>query len=609
MDQKNRALITVTDKTNLDILAEGLSHHNYEIISTGGTSRVLREIIEENGYDINVIDVSDVTGYPELFDGRVKTLHPAILGGILFDRSNPEHVQEAKDNNIVSIDLVVNNLYPFESTAAKPGATEDDIIENMDIGGPTATISAVKNWKHVGVLADPAIYETIISEMDLNNGVLTKETRRDLAAFAINTIADYRSANAVELTRRFTGEETLRRKFVDGKELGRYGENWHQKSWLFVDPNISEPNAVIANQVHGGPLGYNNFLDAEAALRTVKEYKDQPTVVVIKHSEPCGIATADTLENALERAWQGDPVSAFGSVIAFNREVDLDTMKVICDRPNTTGKKGWFVEAMIAPSVSPQALEYVQGKKTKSNLRILEVGDMAAGVVEDIEYRELLGGILKQERDSRLYLTDTVEELFREPYQLTCQNSQKELTVGIVTETKPKENSEGLYDFAMKAAKHTKSNAIVICREYSPGQYQVLGMGAGQPNRKDAGGKLAITKAHENLEMEYQVLANLEEATEHAKAMLTSEYDTLMDSASKVIAGQTKEQYIKTQLKDCCLASDAFFPFRDGLDAVAGFGIKNVIQPGGSNGDPSVIEAANEYDIAMVFTGMRHFKH
>ncbi len=602
-----RALISVTDKSKLEILVEGLSKHDYEIVSTGGTATKIREIVEEKKYKINVLDVSEVTGYKELFDGRVKTLHPAILGGILFDRNNSKHVEEAAKNKIKPIDMVVINLYEFEKTAAKEGVTEEEVIEAIDIGGPTAMISTIKNFNHVALLSDPSSYDTIIKEMNENNGNLSNKTKRNLAAFGINKIADYRDAIAVELTRRFTGEETLRRKFVKGIQLGRYGENWHQKAWKFVTPGVTESNVITAKQLHGIDLGYNNYVDAAAALDTVKEFKD-PAAIVIKHENPCGGATSDTPENALERAWQGDSVSAYGSVLAFNRKVDLATIKVICDRPNPKGKKGWFVEAIIAPGFDKEALDYVKSLESKKGLRLLEVGDLDKGEKEKFVYREVVGGLLKQTRDDKMYLTESIDELFREPYILTCVNSKKELTVGIVTERKPDESMKGLYDFTMKAAKHTKSNAIVIAREYAPGKYQVLGMGAGQPNRKDAGGKLAITKAEENLELEYSIL--LEKANDSARSMLASEYDTLIKTKDNKIKGMSKEGYVKEQLdKYCVLASDAMFPFRDGIDAIAGFGIKNIIQPGGSIRDDEVIEAANENNMAMVLTGGRHFLH
>ncbi len=602
-----RALISVTDKSNLDVLVAGLSRHDYEIVSTGGTATKIRRIADENNYGINVIDASEVTGYPELFGGRVKTLHPAILGGILYERDNQEHVRQAQENHIKPIDIVVINLYEFEKTAAKEGVTEAEVVESIDIGGPTAMISGIKNCQDVGVVADPESYQSLVEELDDNAGELTAETKRTLAAFAINRIADYRSANAVELTRRFTGEETLRQIFVQGRRLGRYGENWHQQAWLFVTPGETEPNMVTARQVHGGDLGYNNYVDAEAALQTVKEFSD-PAVVVVKHTNPCGIATSDTLENALERAWQGDPVSAFGSIIAANREVDLATIKVITERVNPQGKNGWFVEVMVAPSFSQEVLDYVRERKSKKNLRLLEVGDLNHGQGENFEQRQILGGILRQTKDDKNYLTDSIDELFKDRYQLTCQNSGKELTVGIVTERKPEEKKRGLYDFANKAAKHTKSNAIVIAREYAPGQYQVLAMGAGQPNRKDSGGKLAATKAYDNLEMEYKIL--LGEANEAATAMLASEHEKLMATKDERVKGMNREEYIKYQLEEnCVLASDAFFPFADGLIAATELGVKNIIQPGGSMGDKGVIEAANEYNVAMIFTGMRHFKH
>jgi len=595
-----RALISVTDKTKLGVLLEGLNNYDYEIVSTGGTAKELRKIIAEKGYKINVLDVKDVTDYPEMFDGRVKTLHPALLGGILYDRDNPEHVKQAKENKIKPIEMIVFNLYKFEKAVEK-GVNDDELIEEIDIGGPTAIMCAIKNWKNVAVLTDPDSYSDIVKEMEANNGQLTDKTRKTLAVFAMNKIADYRSANAIELTKRFTGEETLRQKFVKGKKLGRYGENWHQEAWLFVMPSVNEPNIVKARQVHGIPPGFNNYLDAEAALETVKEFKKNATVIV-KHGNPCGVAVSDNLVNALERAWQGDPVSAFGSVIAFNKKVEIDVIKVICERNNSGGGKGWFVEVMIAPEFSKDALEYVKNLDSKKGLRLLEISELCEEK-ERFTYRNLLGGILKQTKDDKMYLADNIDGLFRKPFILKCENSGKELTVGIVTEKKPDKSMKGLYDFAMKAAKHTKSNAIVIAREYAPGKYQVLGMGAGQPNRK-VSCKIAITKAHENLETEYDMLAG----DNIGKEILASEYDELMKT--KRLDGMDKKSYIKGQLeKYCVLASDSFFPFRDSIDEIAGFGIKNIMQPGSSIKDTNIIEAADQHKMAMIFTGTRHFLH
>jgi len=602
----NNAVISVTDKEGLDILVDGFGRHDYRILTTGGTAKRLREIEQNQKSGVEIIDIADYTQSPEMFDGRVKTLHPKIAGGILFDRNNEHHVAQAAEHGVEPINIVAVNLYAFEQTAAKPGITQEEIIEAMDIGGPTMMAAAIKNFASVAMVADPSAYEALIKNLDDNNGQTTLDMRKSLAGFAINRVADYRSANAVTLGEIFTGEQTLRPALRSGQKLGRYGENWHQQAWIYQLPNAEVASVAGAEQVHGTSLGYNNFLDADAALSIAKDFANaDPTAVVVKHGNSCGIATSDTLDNALERAWQGDDVSAFGSIIAFNREVDLDTMKVITERKNDSGKKGWFVEVMVAPGYSAEALEYVKGKKSKEGLRLLAVGDLNTGQ-QGNGYRGIEGGVLVQTPDNQLYLASSIDEVFQDPHTLTCENSEKELTIGIVTERKPDESMKGLYGFAMTAAKHTKSNAIVIAREYAPGQYQVIGMGAGQPNRKDSGG-LSIRKANDNLQQEFFIMTG--EASERANQMLQSEYEALRE-AGKDMGTVGSVDYAREQLaNNCVLASDAFFPFADGLEAVASFGVKNVIQPGGSNGDPSVIKAANNYEMAMVFTGMRHFKH
>jgi phosphoribosylaminoimidazolecarboxamide formyltransferase / IMP cyclohydrolase len=600
-----RALVSVTDKDNLEVLVEGLARHGWEIVSTGGTYRRLQEIISGGGYDIPLLKVSEVTGSPEMFDGRVKTLHPRIHGGILYDRNNQEHGTQASENGVDAIDMVVVNLYTFEKKAAEPNISDADLIEAMDIGGPTMLTSGIKNNEHVTVVADPTAYQAVVAELDAHDGDTILETRRSLAAFASNRVADYRAANAVELTRRFTGEETLRPSFRNGQQLGRYGENWHQRAVVFTSPGVSEANVITAQQLQGPALGYNNYVDAAAALAAVREHA-QPAAVVVKHTNPCGMATSDTLENALERAWQGDSTSAFGSILAFNREVDLATMKVISERANPQGKKGWFVEVMVAPSYTDEVLQYIQGRKSKAGLRLLAVGELDAGTPEQYDLKYVRGGVLQQTRDDSLYLAGSIEATMCAPTVLKCENSGKKLTVGVVTERKPELGREGLYDFAWKAAMHTKSNAIVICREYASGKYQVLGMGAGQPNRKDSCGKLAVPMMLDNLTQEFDILMGT--ASAHAKAILQTEYEYLVQQQAE-LGAMSAAEYVGREMDKCVLASDAFFPFPDGVEQAAYAGIRDIVQPGGGKGDQLVIDTANKRGIVMVFTGRRHFKH
>lgn len=593
MAKIRRAILSVTDKTGITELGAALDERNIELLSTGGTAKALRD------KNVRVTEVSDYTGFPECFDGRVKTLHPKIHGGILFKRDDPKHVEEAQRLGIPPIDMVVVNLYEFEKTAREEGATLEKLVENVDIGGPAMLRSAFKNYKDVAVVTEPAMYQAIVDELKAN-GELSADTHRRLAVFAINRVADYDDAIAVELTKRLVGEETIRLVGRAGQQLGRYGENWHQKAWIFTIPGVKETNVVAAKQVHGPALGFNNYVDADAALQTVMEY-DEPCAVVVKHCNPCGIATAETLEVALERAWQGDPVSAFGSILAFNREVDLDTVKVLGERKNGENKTGWMVEVIVAPSYSEEALDYIKSKDTKKSLRLLAVGDLkeAKGA---FDYRMVRGGILRQSRDDSLYLGKSIDDLFEGAYLRTCKNSEKELLVGTVTRERPDPALKGLYEFAWKAVKHVKSNAIVIAREYAPGKYQVLGMGAGQPKRVQSA-EIAVSIAEANLEREYKMLTDEESFDKYP--ILASEIQNMRSTISHT----TLEDYKKHELAKCVAASDAFFPFTDGPEALAGFGIRNFIQPGGGNKDEEVTKLLNKYNAAMILTGRRHFLH
>lgn len=601
MTKIQRAILSVTDKTGIVEFGQALRSMGVEILSTGGTATKLRE------GKVKVVDVSKFTGTPEMFGGRVKTLHPKIHGGILYRRDNKEDVNEARKNKIKPIDLVAVNLYKFEEKAAKPGVTLEELVEEVDIGGPTMLMSAFKNHKDVIVASSPETYAGIIKELR-ETGDVSMNSRRVLAAYAINLVADYRAANAVTLTPMLTGEQTLRLTGRQGKQLGRYGENWDQKAWVFYLPGVKEPNVVTAKQLHGGPLGYNNYLDADAALATVMEF-DKPTAVVIKHNNPCGIATADNLAEALELAWQGDTVSAFGSIIAFNREVDLETVKVLTDRYGGTKDdrptKGYFVEVLVAPSYTEEALAYIKEKKTKDSLRILAVGDLKKPQ-ESFDYRVIRGGVLRQTRNSKDYLT-SLDDCFATKHTIHDDNSDADRTIGMVTEHPMK----GLYDFAWKAVKRVKSNGIAIAREYAPGQYQLLGIGAGQMNRRDST-ELAIKNAEKSLELEFLVAGG------HGDYIQAGFFTRSMEHIKKlgIVHPESDEEYKKAVaaykkevLSKCVAASDAFFPFPDGPELLLKAGIRNIIQPGGGNKDKEIINLVNKYGGTMVFTGKRNFLH
>jgi len=532
-----RALISVSDKRKVVDFARGLRELGVEIISTGGTARLLKE----NG--VQVREVSELTGFPEILGGRVKTLHPKVHGGILARREDPEHMSQAEELGIELIDMVVVNLYPFESTALKPGVGLEELMENIDIGGPTMIRSAAKNYKYVAVVTDPEDYGWILEELRAN-GDLSDDSRRRLCVKAFRRTADYDSAIDRVLSEKLLGEEVLRLSFREGRKL-RYGENWHQKAAFYTAG--SEGSCVAnAKQLWGKEMSYNNYLDADSALEAVRELKDEVGVAVVKHTNPCGYATGETLREALEAAWEGDPVSAFGSIIAFTRPVDLEAAEFL---------RGKFVEILIAPGYEEEALKFLTSHK--KDTRILEVPPLDLEP-KDLIYRYVRGGMLEQERDRRLM----------EKWE-------------VVTETNFPEDKRSLAEFAYKAVKHTKSNAIVLAREYKPGFYQVLGMGAGQPNRVDSFRKLALSKAKENLERFH--------SSEAPEVPL--------------------EDYVKAQLGEVVLASDAFFPFPDIVELAAEAGIRYIIQPGGSVRDPEVVGAADRLGMAMVFTGTRHFLH
>jgi phosphoribosylaminoimidazolecarboxamide formyltransferase/IMP cyclohydrolase len=521
-----KALLSVSDKTGLVEFARGLAAAGYSLISTGGTARSLREA------GLVVEDVSDVTGFPEMMGGRVKTLHPRIHGGLLMRRGDAEHEQAAKEQGIAPIDLVCVNLYPFEATVAREGVCEADAIEQIDIGGPAMLRSAAKNWRSVTVVCEVSDYARVLDSVQQQQGDTTPALRRELAAKVFARTAAYDAAIAYYL----------------GGEALRYGENPHQDALLHRDLTATEAGIAQVEQLHGKELSYNNYLDGDAAVESVKELAGENGVAIIKHGNPCGYATGATLAEAFEAAWEGDPVSAFGSVIAVSATVDLATAERL---------KGRFVEALIAPDFETDALESLRAKSKE--LRVLKLRHPLTQPGGGKLVRQIGGGVLVQDRDVGL-----IENWFTP------------------TEAPFPEELRRLAAFGIKACKHVKSNAIVLVRETAPGCFALLGMGAGQPNRIDSLRKLALPRAYENLEREY----------EQAK-----------------IYGRAKKEYGESIIRGSVLVSDAFFPFADSVDQAAEHGIRYIVQPGGSKRDEEVVAACDKYGIAMAFTGMRHFRH
>ena len=507
-----RALISVSDKTGVVEFAKELTALGYEIVSTGGTSKALQAA------DVPVIGISDVTGFPEILEGRVKTLHPAVHGGILA-KGTDEHMAVLAEHEIKPIDLVVVNLYPFQATVAKPDVTLADAIENIDIGGPTMVRSAAKNHDRVAIVVNPARYESVIAELK-EAGELSLQTKRFLALEAFQHTAQYDAAISHYLTDAF-GAEALAGEIAFGgqkiQEL-RYGENPHQKAAFYRSGIPVSGTVANAKQLNGKELSYNNIVDVDAAWQLVNEFA-QPAAVIVKHTNPCGTAIGATLEEAYARAYAADSVSAFGGIIAVNRVLNKATAEQIVET---------FMEAVIAPAFDEDAVEVL---KTKKNLRLLEVGEKVAN--NELWIEKVSGGFLVQERDNHnLKLED-------------CK---------VVTEKVPTDEEMTELIFAWNIVKHVKSNAIVVTKDG-----QSIGVGAGQMNRVGSA-NIAFEQAGE-------------------------------------------------KCKGAVLASDAFFPFRDTIDAAAKAGITAVIQPGGSMRDQESIDACNEHGIAMVFTGVRHFKH
>ncbi len=513
-----RALISVSDKSGIVDFARSLHAQDIEILSTGGTARLL----VQNG--IPVTEVGDYTGFPEMMDGRVKTLHPKIHGGILGRRGTDEAVMA--EHGIPPIDMIVVNLYPFEATVADPACDLPTAIENIDIGGPTMLRAAAKNHAAVTVVTDAADYGRILEEMAANGGAVSDATRFDLAVKTFEHTARYDGAIANYLGAR-TGAETadfprtLSLQFKQAQTM-RYGENPHQKAAFFVEHHVTEAGIATARQLQGKALSYNNIGDTDAALECVKQFDEGPACVIVKHANPCGVALGDNLLEAYERAYSTDPESAFGGIIAFNRELDAETARAIVERQ--------FVEVIIAPAIHSEACEVVSAKK---NVRLLACGDWSAPEAR-LDYKRVNGGLLVQDAD------------------LALHNELK-----VVTRRAPTEQEMVDLLFTWRVAKYVKSNAIVYGREG-----MTIGVGAGQMSRVNSARIAGIKAEHAGLE----------------------------------VAGSV-------------MASDAFFPFRDGLDNAAAAGIVAVIQPGGSMRDEEVIAAADEHGIAMVFTGMRHFRH
>jgi phosphoribosylaminoimidazolecarboxamide formyltransferase/IMP cyclohydrolase len=522
-----RALISLSDKNGLDELAAGLARHGIEIVSTGGTAARLRELGAE------VRDISDLTGFPEMMDGRVKTLHPKVHGGLLGVRDNPEHAAAMAEHDIAPIDLVVVNLYPFLSTVMS-GGDRDTIIENIDIGGPSMVRSAAKNHADVAIVTDPADYAALLLELHANGGATTMELRRKLAAKAFALTAEYDSTISQWFAFADQGERwPASWTFSSRLKMGlRYGENPHQSAALYVPVGPATPGVAQAQQVQGKELSYNNLNDANAALELVAEFRDAaPTVVIVKHANPCGVATRESLADAWNEALACDSVSAFGGIVATNRPLDAATAEAITDI---------FTEVVVAPDADEDAKAIFARKK---NLRLLLTGGLPDPARGGTSMALIAGGLLVQDRDNGMVTPD----------QLKC-----------VTRRQPTEQEVRDCLFAWTVAKHVKSNAIVYAKEGA-----TAGIGAGQMNRRDSA-RIAAAKA-------------IEAAETHGWA--------------------------EPRTVGSAVASDAFFPFADGLLAAAEAGATAVIQPGGSIRDEEVIAAADEAGLAMLFTGMRHFRH
>ncbi|OPX64554.1 MAG: bifunctional phosphoribosylaminoimidazolecarboxamide formyltransferase/IMP cyclohydrolase [Methanomassiliicoccales archaeon PtaB.Bin134] len=512
-----RAVVSVSDKEGIVDFCKGLSEMGVEIISTGGTARLL------SSHRLKVVSISDHTGSPEMMDGRVKTLHPAIFAGLLARRDSEEHMRQLDAAGLKRIDMVVVNLYPFKQTVLKDGADLEEVIENIDIGGPSMIRAAAKNSDSVAVVTDPRRYAELLAEMRANGGELTASTLRSLMLEAFRSTAYYDSLIAAHLGAEF-GDTSFPDTYCMGMEKRqdlRYGENPHQTAAFYVDPFARGVCVSRSEQLHGKELSYNNILDLESALELVREF-DRPTAIVIKHTNPCGVASADTLSEAFVRSYAVDPLAAYGCVIGLNRNVDLATATEI---------SGHFVDCVIAPDFEPDALELLKKKK---NIRLLRTnGPITHDESPEWRMKRIKGGLLVQTNRSLEVTPDMLK---------------------VVTKRAPTEEEVRGLLFANKVCKHVWSNSIILVKEET-----VVGIGAGQMSRVDS----SMIAAHK--------------------------------------AGQKAEGSV--------MASDAFFPFRDGIDTAAKAGVTAIIQPGGSIRDQECIDAANEHGMAMVFTGVRLFRH
>lgn len=510
-----RALISVYEKDGIVEFAKSLVDLGWEIISTGGTAKVLME------EGLNIIEIEDVTKFPEILNGRVKTLNPYIHGGLLYKRDDESHVKTIEELKIGSIDMVVNNLYPFEETVKNEKSSQEDIIENIDIGGPSMIRAAAKNYKFVTVIVDPADYKKVLDELNAN-GQVSSETNKYLAGKVFNYTAYYDALIADyfnKLTRvKFPGKLTLPLNRV--QEL-RYGENPHQEATLYQEPFVVAGSITSGKQLHGKQLSFNNYNDGNGALDILKEF-DEPTVVAVKHTNPCGIGSGQTLAQAYKKAYECDKESIFGGIIAANREIDIDVAEMI---------NSIFIEVVMAPSFTDEALDLLTKKK---NIRLIQVDDINKNDYDYniVDYKKILGGILIQDRNQAL-LNDDYE---------------------VVTEKQPTDEEMEDLMFAWKAAKNIKSNGVVLVKDKA-----TIGIGVGEVNR------------------------------------FWATINAIARSGEKS--------------KGSVAASDGFFPFSDSIEALAKAGVSVVIQPGGSIRDKEIIDKADKLGIAMVFTGMRHFKH
>ncbi len=517
----SRALISVSDKNGVVDFARALNALGVELLSTGGTFRLLQE------NNIAVTEVSDYTGFPEMMDGRVKTLHPKVHGGILGRRGTDDAVMA--EHAIKPIDMVIVNLYPFAATVADPNCTLPNAIENIDIGGPTMVRSAAKNHKDVAIVVNSSDYATVLEEMQANEGQLDYSTRYALMVKAFEHTAGYDGMIANHFGARDTDNnerdfsDTFNVQYFKTQEM-RYGENPHQKAAFYTEANPTEASVATAKQLQGKELSFNNIADTDAALECVKQF-DQPACVIVKHANPCGVSVGVDIGTAYNLAFATDPESAFGGIIAFNRELDAKTAEAICEKQ--------FVEVIIAPAVSADALAVVA---TKKNVRLLECGTWGNQRPQDFDYKRVNGGLLIQDRDNGTIIEQDLK---------------------VVSKRVPTDTEMTDMLFAWKVAKMVKSNAIIYAKNN-----QTIGVGAGQMSRINSARIAGIKAEHAGLEVVGAVMA-----------------------------------------------SDAFFPFRDGIDNAGKAGISCIIQPGGSMRDDEVIAAANEHGMAMVFTGMRHFRH